>query len=109
MFYVFYYNQNSGKYPAKPEYSYGPVLLEVLAGVGVIYEVILSTHEEYDIIEVRNHFIKKDQNTKNKRESAPIDLNDSNFSDVEEFLSSGVKQDDAVNHTLVDIGAKDSM
>ena len=96
VFYMFYYNQNSGKYPAKPEYSYGPVLLESLAAIGVVYELILSTHEEYDIIEVRNHFIKKEHGSKNERESAPLDLeNSADISNIDQFLSSALKEDES--------------
>lgn len=54
VFYMFYYNQNSGKYPAKVNYGYIPIILEGIGGMGVIYELIMSDHEEFDIVEVKN-------------------------------------------------------
>lgn len=65
VYYMFYYNQNSGKYPAKDDLGYIPLILESLGGLGVIYKLIMSDHEEFDIVKVKSVLIDKVYSNRN--------------------------------------------
>jgi hypothetical protein len=79
---MFYYNQNSAKLPAKVDYGYIPLILEGIGALGVIYELIMSDYEEFDIFEVKNHLIGD-----NFEERAMLTSSEDEYHRVQAFTS----------------------